>query len=177
VRTFSPESPPREREKLWKLARIMRRRVFVEECGVVAASEWDDFDATSRHRMAFLGDAPIAYLRWRVAVGAGGRAMAVIERICTLKHQRQRGNARRMIGECLQDIAAFQASGRTDLAEIRVVLPFGDTKFSTCLSRVFASFNFRPVAGTMPPDTMVQEAGVRENDGRGWRQHWTLPRA
>ncbi len=36
----------------WKLCRIVRRRVFVEEAGVPAAAEFDGADPASRHIMA-----------------------------------------------------------------------------------------------------------------------------
>ena len=44
----------------------MRRHVYLEELKVQSEAEYDAFDATSRHVIGMIGDAPVGYVRWRI---------------------------------------------------------------------------------------------------------------
>lgn len=95
------------------LARILRGRVFVEECGVPDAQEFDAHDEASRHVIGLVGDAPVVYARWRLEEsGAGtgtggfeGALVAVIDRLAILPSHRGRGYASRALEFLLEDVA------------------------------------------------------------------------
>lgn len=92
----------------FELARILRRRIFIEELGVTMQAEFDSFDVSSRHVLGLLGDAPVSYARWRL-----DGDIAVIDRVCTLNEYRQRHMARKCLENMVQDISAF--SGQLNL--------------------------------------------------------------
>ena len=90
------------------LARILRGRVFVDECGVPDAQEFDAHDEASRHVIGLVGDAPVLYARWRLEEGNGdgdGGALAVIDRLAILPSHRGRGYASRALEFLLEDVA------------------------------------------------------------------------
>lgn len=80
----------------FQLARILRRRIFVEELGVGVDIEFDEYDVTSQHTLGLFGDAPATYARWHIR----GHT-AIVDRLCTLPEYRRRSVARR----CLEYIA------------------------------------------------------------------------
>jgi len=98
-----------ELNKLWQLARIVRRHVFVTELGIPEDKEFDAHDLTSRHLLSFVGDAPISYLRWRVVEEAGSQ-FALIGRLCTLKRHRLQKCAKKLMKRAILDIGTQQRS-------------------------------------------------------------------
>ncbi|MFT6851261.1 MAG: putative GNAT family N-acyltransferase [Sphingobacteriales bacterium] len=48
-----------------KIAFAIRQRVFVEEQEVDAREEYDEFESSSTHFLAFLSDKPVGTARWR----------------------------------------------------------------------------------------------------------------
>mmetsp|Transcript_9393 Transcript_9393/g.28726 ORF Transcript_9393/g.28726 Transcript_9393/m.28726 type:complete len:247 (+) Transcript_9393:120-860(+) len=81
------------------LARILRRRVFIEEMSVPDDIEFDSADREARHSLGLYGDAPVAYARWRLV---GSRV--VIDRLCTLRPYRKRGVARTFLNNIFRDV-------------------------------------------------------------------------
>lgn len=105
----------------------MRERVFVTELHAVdVKEEFDEFDPKSRHvygfSMAFaprhptphhpththpllpihhtVGDAPVAYARWRVFDEAQMK-LVLLERLCVLQTHRRRGICKRLLCHAL----------------------------------------------------------------------------
>ncbi|CAM9196800.1 unnamed protein product, partial [Phaeothamnion confervicola] len=80
------------------LARIIRRRVFVEELRSSPALEFDDLDAQSRH----VGDAPVGYARWRLETVPGIGTLATTDRMCVLPDYRGRGFSRTCMDKIME---------------------------------------------------------------------------
>ncbi len=80
----------------WEAARYIRRRVFIDEQECPPAEEWDAHDATSRHLLGWLGDAPIAVARWR-AVPHDDLIVAKLERFAVLPAFRGAGHGRTLV--------------------------------------------------------------------------------
>ena len=100
---------PEELSKLWKLAKIMRRHVFVRELEVAEEKEFDDHDGFSRHIISFIGDAPISYARWRV-VEETGSTFALIERWCPLHRHRNLTFAKQLLRATIRDISSVRST-------------------------------------------------------------------
>ena len=111
-------------------AKIMRERIFVADLSLVEShEEFDTNDQSSRHiyglsayparvcgssrrhvprapltfRVAScaVGDAPVAYMRWRV-LQQDGTQCVIMERVLVLKTHRQRGIGRQLVAFALQ---------------------------------------------------------------------------
>ena len=93
-------------DSLWAHAEAIRTRVFVEEQACPPDEEWDAFDdwagGAARHFVLFVGDAPAATARWRVAEH-DGHAVAKLERFAVLPAFRGRGLGRTLVARVLAD--------------------------------------------------------------------------
>ncbi|RMH66811.1 MAG: GNAT family N-acetyltransferase [Bacteroidetes bacterium] len=86
----------------WEQARMIRQRVFVEEQACPPEEEWDAYDETSRHVVAWQGAEPVGTARWR-AVRYDGRPAAKLERFAVLPAYRGRGYGRRLVEWVMED--------------------------------------------------------------------------
>jgi predicted GNAT family N-acyltransferase len=93
---------PVENEADWAAARAIRQRVFVEEQACPPEEEWDEHDATARHLLGLVGEAPAACSRWRVVDYAGG-PVAKLERFAVLPEFRGAGHGRQMVEAAMAD--------------------------------------------------------------------------
>ncbi|SFF12154.1 Predicted N-acyltransferase, GNAT family [Paenibacillus algorifonticola] len=80
----------------------VRRNVFVDEQGVPAANEYDEFEDTAQHLLALSGQVPVGAGRLRVVGG-----VAKLERICILADYRKLGIGK-IIVEAIEQAAAAQ---------------------------------------------------------------------
>lgn len=81
-------------------AYIIRKKVFVEEQGVAPEDEYDDFDRSSTHFVAYdAEDNPCGTARWRETSGG-----IKLERFAVLKHCRGTGIGAMLIHSILHDI-------------------------------------------------------------------------
>uniref|UniRef100_UPI0040542849 GNAT family N-acetyltransferase n=1 Tax=Paenibacillus sp. FSL H8-0537 TaxID=2921399 RepID=UPI0040542849 len=80
----------------------VRRSVFVDEQGVPAANEYDEFEDTAQHLLALSGQVPVGAGRLRVVDG-----VAKLERICILADYRKLGIGK-IIVEAMEQAAAAQ---------------------------------------------------------------------
>ena len=102
----------------FELARILRRRIFIEELGVGNQVEFDKHDIISRHVLGLFGDAPVCYARWRL-----DGDIAIIDRLCTLDGYRQRNVARKCLENVIQDITAFSVAPNLGLQGLIILVP------------------------------------------------------
>ncbi len=86
----------------WDRARQIRTVVFIEEQRCAPEEEWDEWDDTSRHLLAWLGDFVIGVARWR-AVTHAGRVFAKMERFAILADYRGRGYGRELVLQTMED--------------------------------------------------------------------------
>lgn len=93
---------PVESEAEWEQARVIRRRVFVEEQGCPPEEEWDGLDAVSRHVLGRVDGTPVATARWRTVPYEGALA-AKLERFAVLPAHRDRGYGRQLVRYVLHD--------------------------------------------------------------------------
>jgi predicted GNAT family N-acyltransferase len=83
-----------------EVAFYIRQVVFVMEQHCPVQDEFDQFDATASHILAYDGDQPVGTARWRVVDG-----IAKFERICVLASHRKHG-----VGKLL--VQALEARAR-----------------------------------------------------------------
>lgn len=93
---------PVSTEAEWQAAQEIRTHVFIEEQACPPELEWDEFDATSRHVLGWVGDQPVATARWRV-VQLGGRQAAKLERFAVLASYRGHGYGRRLVAYVMNE--------------------------------------------------------------------------
>lgn len=121
-------------------AKIMRERIFVADLNLVKTSqEFDDVDSSSRHIYGFIGDAPVAYMRWRVLRESATVQYVIMERILVLKTHRQRGIGRQLVAFALQDIVQKNAQLRLNINAIMVHVP--EVPY---ILHMFQTFGFKP---------------------------------
>ncbi|WP_284238506.1 GNAT family N-acetyltransferase [Paenibacillus glycanilyticus] len=82
-----------------KAAFEIRKKVFVDEQGVPAENEYDEFDETANHVLVLYNGEPAATGRLREVDGA-----AKLQRICVLESHRKYGLGRAVV-EALESIA------------------------------------------------------------------------
>lgn len=88
---------------------FIRERVFVEEQEVAAEEEYDEFEDSSRHFIARLGDLPVGTARWRFTPNG-----VKLERFAVLKEHRGQGVGQALVAAVLADIEANpNAIGKT----------------------------------------------------------------
>ncbi|WP_338552365.1 GNAT family N-acetyltransferase [Paenibacillus sp. KS-LC4] len=80
----------------------VRRSVFVDEQGVPAANEYDEFEDTAQHLLALSDTVPVGAGRIRVVDG-----IAKLERICILADYRKLGIGK-IIVDAMEQAAASQ---------------------------------------------------------------------
>ena len=134
---FETNSGDSNQHGYFELARILRRRIFVEELGVGAQFEFDKCDIISRHVLGLLGDYPVSYARWRLEGD-----VAVIDRLCTLDGYRQRNVARKCLEDVIQDISTFSVQLKLALQGLIILVP----KHERLLQRKLSEANFIPLA-------------------------------
>jgi len=118
-----------------ELARIIRRRAFVDELGVPFEVEFDSLDASSRHSLGLYGDAPVSYARWRM-----DQNWAVVDRLCTLHGYRHRGVARSCLQNILREVILLASRSDSPLRGLVVLVP----QSHTLLQHKLAQANFIP---------------------------------
>lgn len=120
-----------------ELARIIRRRAFVDELGVPCDIENDSKNDTSRHSLGFFGDAPVNYARWSM-----DERWIVVDRLCTLKGYRNRGVARSCLENILRSLSVSASRSQSPLSGLIVLVP----KTHRILQEKLAQANFFPAA-------------------------------
>jgi len=136
---FDSRTAQDTREGYFQLARILRRRIFVEELGVGVDVEFDEHDFTSQHVLGLFGDAPVTYARWHIV----GHA-AVVDRLCTLPEYRRRSVARRCLEYVAHDV--MSSNRLTQCVEcLSVMVPNQETE----LQQKLAQAHFVPMTDTV----------------------------
>ncbi|TCN00776.1 putative GNAT family N-acyltransferase [Paenibacillus sp. BK033] len=77
----------------------IRKKVFVDEQGVPAENEYDEFEESSKHVLVLYNNEPVAAGRVRVVDG-----VAKLQRICVLASHRKYGLGRAVV-EALESVA------------------------------------------------------------------------
>jgi predicted GNAT family N-acyltransferase len=87
-------------ESGWSLAKIIRRKVFVEEyqgqtfpgevCEQLWATEVQQDDGTCQHSIGYYGDMPVATARWKIIAKNDGQRLIKLDRVCVLQRYRRR---------------------------------------------------------------------------------------
>jgi predicted GNAT family N-acyltransferase len=77
----------------------IRRAVFVDEQGVDAREEYDEFESESRHFLVRLHDRPIGTARWRRTTNG-----IKLERFAVLPDARGRGTGKALVQTVLNDV-------------------------------------------------------------------------
>jgi predicted GNAT family N-acyltransferase len=78
----------------------IRDKVFVIEQEVDPAEEYDEFEQSSTHFLAWLDDQPVGTARWRLTSNG-----VKLERFAVLKEARGKGVGQALVGAVLSDIA------------------------------------------------------------------------
>jgi predicted GNAT family N-acyltransferase len=84
-----------------KSAFNVREKVFVVEQEVDPAEEYDEFEATSTHFLAWLHDQPVGTARWRFTSSG-----VKLERFAVLKEARGNGVGQALVAAVLADIVS-----------------------------------------------------------------------
>jgi predicted GNAT family N-acyltransferase len=84
-----------------KSAFNVREKVFVVEQEVDPAEEYDEFEASSTHFLAWLHDQPVGTARWRFTSNG-----VKLERFAVLKEARGKGVGQALVAAVLADIAS-----------------------------------------------------------------------
>jgi predicted GNAT family N-acyltransferase len=94
--------PIRAKDDL-ETAFAIRRVVFVDEQNVPAEDEYDEFEATSQHFLAYLDGKPVGTARWR-RTSKGVK----LERFAVLAEVRRRGVGQALVQAVLDDVFGQQ---------------------------------------------------------------------
>lgn len=121
------------------LAKIIRRRAFVEELGVSPDEESDSMDNNSNHLLGLYGDAPVSYARWRM-----DESQALIDRLCTLRGYRYRGVARSCFETVIKEASAQITASNKTLSGLTLLVPHTQT----LLKQKLVQSNFVPMDGS-----------------------------
>jgi predicted GNAT family N-acyltransferase len=142
----------------WSLAKIIRRKVFVEEKfnesfpSVTCEELWDqeviDDDTTCQHSVAFKGDMSIGTARWRIISQNNTHRLIKLDRICVLNNYRRSK-------VCTQLIAHAISVGRREAATLNTVgvLIYIPTNMEF-LTHMLSSLNFQAF-----PQQQITEGG------------------
>lgn len=103
----------------WSLAKIIRRKVFVEErlgekfpgetCEQLWAQEIMSDDTTCQHSIGYFGDMPVATARWKIVTQNDGQRLIKLDKVCVLERYRQRHVFVDLLQNCV-DIATKEAA-------------------------------------------------------------------
>jgi predicted GNAT family N-acyltransferase len=80
----------------------IRRTVFVEEQQVPAEEEFDEYESSSEHYLAYWNNTPVATARWR-HTDKGIK----LERFAVLKEYRDKGTGSSILKAVLEDVVPF----------------------------------------------------------------------
>uniref|UniRef100_A0A7S3K657 N-acetyltransferase domain-containing protein n=1 Tax=Aureoumbra lagunensis TaxID=44058 RepID=A0A7S3K657_9STRA len=124
----------------FSIASILRRRILVGEIGIPLELEFDNnVDYRSRHALAFFGDAPVAYGRWRVH-----DSHLIIDRLCVCPGYRNRGIGKLLLRDLLNDSTVHISQMQININAFEFHLP----RQLSWLQRVFEKANFHPIPDT-----------------------------
>ncbi|MFC3880239.1 GNAT family N-acetyltransferase [Algoriphagus namhaensis] len=83
----------------FEAAFAIRREVFVDEQGVDANMEYDQFESSASHFLARLDGVPVGAARWRVTSSG-----VKLERFAVTKENRGKGIGQKLVKAVLEDI-------------------------------------------------------------------------
>ncbi|WP_266365973.1 GNAT family N-acetyltransferase [Tellurirhabdus rosea] len=108
----------------------IRESVFVQEQNVPAEEEYDEFETSSRHFLAFSDGTPCGTARWRTTSNG-----VKLERFAVLKAFRGQGVGRELVHSVLEDVFSQQPEplGKIYLHAQVTAMP------------LYAGFGFEPV--------------------------------
>jgi predicted GNAT family N-acyltransferase len=86
-----------------EVAFAIRRAVFVEEQNVPAEDEYDEFETTSQHFLAYLDEKPVGTARWRRTSNG-----VKLERFAVLPEARRQGVGQALVQAVLDDVFSQQ---------------------------------------------------------------------
>lgn len=141
VRFHEPQSV--EEGGQWDILRLMRHSVYCTELHISPEEEFSssELEARSRHMLAYDGDAPVAFSRYRieqVACGQGGPGAtvttAVVDRFGVLPHYRGRGISRQCLPHFLADV---QRETQGTVSQFIFALPTESTQYTKAISQGF----------------------------------------
>ncbi|MEM1205576.1 MAG: GNAT family N-acetyltransferase [Acidobacteriota bacterium] len=89
-------------EAAWGAVVAIRQRVFVEEQDCPPEEEFDVYDESATHVLAYVDDTPVATARWR-ATQHGGTQVAKLERFAVLPEHRGGGLGRRLVAHVMSE--------------------------------------------------------------------------
>ncbi len=89
-------------DREWAIARSIRTAVFIEEQACSPEEEWDSYDVSSRHLLAWLGATPVGVARWREIEHANQR-VAKLERFAVLREYRGHGYGSELVSQTIED--------------------------------------------------------------------------
>jgi predicted GNAT family N-acyltransferase len=108
-----------ETEKERADAYYVRKLVFVEEQGISAEAEYDEFEDAAEHLVVYNdNDEPVAAGRWRVVDGT-----AKLERICVLPSHRKYGLGK-VVVQALEEMAVKKGFSKAKLHGQTYAQPF-----------------------------------------------------
>ncbi len=127
-------------DNLIKTAFQIREKVFVQEQNVAAAEEYDEFETTARHFLAYYGAIPCGTARWRYTDKG-----IKLERFAVLAEYRGKKVGSALVQKLLNDVAAQpDAAGKPIYLHAQVTaMP------------LYAKFGFTPV-GNMFEECAIQ---------------------
>lgn len=131
-----PISSPADLESAFSI----RRKVFVEEQRVDAREEYDEFEESSSHFLAFADDIPCGTARWRRTSNG-----VKLERFAVLPDCRGKGVGKTLVQAVLDDVFSQQPEPIE-----RIYLHAQVTAMP-----LYASFGFVPIG------PMFEEAGIQ----------------
>jgi len=92
-----------ENDDLLRIAFAIRQKVFVEEQNVDPLLEYDEFEKSSRHFLAFVDDMPAGTARWRQTKNG-----IKLERFAVMQEFRGVGVGSALLRKVLDDIAELK---------------------------------------------------------------------
>lgn len=142
--------------------RIVRQRLFTTSPlrlnpiipTLSLEEEFDSFEnASSRYLLGYIGDAPIAFGRWRVlTLDHGTTVYALIDRLGVLESKRQRGVGVRTLEAIVEDVQTQVESHKLPIDTIWAYVPVMDARGHN--STVGAWNVFTKHAGFSPSDEL-----------------------
>lgn len=97
--------PVQFEDQLWPTVRQIRYEVFVIEQAVDEAEEYDEFESSSRHFLAFVNGKPAGTARWRKTSNG-----FKLERFAVLADFRKLGVGKALVERVLEDVFPVYSS-------------------------------------------------------------------